>query len=98
MAAGDRRLAAAPGTWVPRCANRSVTESPVATCARSFLAQQRRPDVEDLVDAQRVADLLGLAQWNTVSLYQRRYPDMPRPVVDLGRGRCKMWLRTEIEA
>ena len=58
----------------------------------------RRVDVDDLVDAQGVADLLGLAQRNTVSLYQKRYIDMPRPVVDLGQGRCKMWLRREIEA
>ena len=50
----------------------------------------RSVEVDDLVDAQGVADLLGLAQRNTVSLYQRRYPAMPRPVVDLGRGRCKM--------
>ena len=56
----------------------------------------RTVDTDDLIDAQGVADLLGLAQRNTVSLYQRRYPEMPRPVVDLGRGRCKMWLRTEI--
>lgn len=56
----------------------------------------RSVEVDDLVDAQGVADLLGLAQRNTVSLYQRRYPAMPRPVVDLGRGRCKMWLRSEI--
>lgn len=54
-------------------------------------------DAEDLVDAQGVAELLGLAQRNTVSAYQRRYPAMPRPVVDLGRGRCKLWLRSEIE-
>ena len=53
-------------------------------------------DIEDLIDAQGVADLLGLAQRNTVSLYQRRYLEMPRPVVDLGRGRCKMWARSEI--
>ena len=56
----------------------------------------RSVDIDDLVDAQEVAELLGLAQRNTVSLYQRRYPDMPRPVVDLGQGRCKMWLRTDI--
>jgi len=56
----------------------------------------RRIDIDDLIDAQGVADLLGLAQRNTVSLYQRRYDDMPRPVVDMGRGRCKMWLRSEI--
>ena len=58
----------------------------------------RRLDVDDLIDAQGVADLLGLAQRNTVSLYQRRYGDMPRPVVDLGKGRCKMWSAKEIKA
>lgn len=56
----------------------------------------RLVDTDDVIDAQGVADLLGLAQRNTVSLYQRRYTDMPRPVVDLGSGRCKMWLRSEI--
>lgn len=52
---------------------------------------------EDLVDAQGIADLLGLAQRNTVSGYQRRYPDMPRPVIDLGKGRPRLWKRSEIE-
>jgi predicted DNA-binding transcriptional regulator AlpA len=58
----------------------------------------RKVDTDELIDAQGVADLLGLAQRNTVSLYQRRYPNMPRPVVDLGHGRCKMWIRSEIRA
>ena len=52
---------------------------------------------EDLIDAQAVADLLGLAQRTAVSVYQGRYPDMPRPVIDMGAGRCKLWLRPEIE-
>ncbi len=39
-----------------------------------------------------MAELLGLAQRNTVSAYQRRYPAMPRPMVNLGQGRCKLWL------
>ena len=65
-----------------------------STCRLKFMG--RKVDVDELVDAQGVADMLGLAQRNTVSLYQRRYPDMPRPVVDLGKGRCKMWLRSEI--
>ncbi len=56
----------------------------------------RMVDADDLIDAQGVADMLGLAQRNTVSLYQRRYPDMPRPLIDLGKGRCKMWLRREV--
>ena len=56
----------------------------------------RKVDTDDLIDAQGVADMLGHAQRNTVSLYQRRYQEMPRPVVDLGKGRCKMWLKGEI--
>lgn len=56
-----------------------------------------RVDTDDLIDAQEVAELLGLAQRNSVSLYQRRYADMPRPVVERGGGRTKLWLRSEIE-
>ena len=54
-------------------------------------------DTEDLVDAQGVADVLDLSHRNTVSQYQRRYADMPRPVVDFGEGRVKLWLRPDIE-
>ena len=53
-------------------------------------------NTDDLIDALEVAKILGLAHRNTVSSYQRRYPDMPRPVVDLGRGRPRLWLRTDI--
>lgn len=56
----------------------------------------RSLDAEDLIDAQGVAELLGLSQRNTVSAYQRRYPEMPRPVIDLGKGRCKLWLGSDI--
>lgn len=55
-------------------------------------------DVDDLIDASGVAGMLGLAHRNTVSQYQRLYPDMPRPVVDLGKGRCKLWLRSQMSA
>jgi predicted DNA-binding transcriptional regulator AlpA len=54
-------------------------------------------NTEDLIDAQAVAEILGLAHRNTVSAYQKRYPDMPRPVIDLGRGRSRLWLRPDIE-
>jgi glutathione-regulated potassium-efflux system ancillary protein KefG len=54
-------------------------------------------DTKDLIDAHGVAEILGLAQPNSVSTYQRRYGDMPRPVVDLGKGRCRMWSRPEME-
>ena len=56
-----------------------------------------RVDTEDLIDAVGVAELLGLAHRNSVSAYQRRYEDMPRPVLDLGRGRPRLWSRRAIE-
>jgi glutathione-regulated potassium-efflux system ancillary protein KefG len=57
----------------------------------------RKVDVDDLIDTQTVANLIGLAHRNTVSEYQGRYEDMPRPVIDLGGGRSKLWLRPELE-
>jgi glutathione-regulated potassium-efflux system ancillary protein KefG len=53
---------------------------------------------EDLIDAQEAARIIGLAQRNSVYLYMNKYPDMPRPVVDLGGTRPRLWLRPEIEA
>jgi glutathione-regulated potassium-efflux system ancillary protein KefG len=57
----------------------------------------RKVDLTELIDAHGVAELLGLSQPNTVSVYQHRYADMPRPALDLGKGRIKLWLRPEIE-
>ena len=54
-------------------------------------------DTEDLIDAIGVAEMLGLASRTSVSAYQRRYRHMPRPVVDLGRGRPRLWSRRAIE-
>jgi glutathione-regulated potassium-efflux system ancillary protein KefG len=51
---------------------------------------------EDLVDARGIAELLGLTHPNSVSTYQKRYTDMPRPVVDLGPGRPRLWLLPDI--
>ena len=51
---------------------------------------------EDLIDAIVIAEMLGLSHRNTVSVYQKRYPEMPRPVVDLGPGRSRLWLRQEV--
>jgi hypothetical protein len=54
-------------------------------------------DSDDLVDARAVAEIVGLKLRNAVSEYQRRYPDMPRPVVNLGRGRPMLWSRAAME-
>jgi hypothetical protein len=57
-----------------------------------------RVNTEELVDAATVARILGLSHRNTVSSYLKRYPDMPRPVIDLGPRQARLWLRPEIEA
>jgi predicted DNA-binding transcriptional regulator AlpA len=56
----------------------------------------RLVDVDELVDAHDVAAMLGLSHATSVHLYQRRYPDMPRPVLDRGGRRARLWLRSEI--
>jgi glutathione-regulated potassium-efflux system ancillary protein KefG len=50
----------------------------------------------DLIDARGIARLLRLRHANSVSTYLRRYPDMPRPVLDLGSGRPRLWLRPDV--
>jgi predicted DNA-binding transcriptional regulator AlpA len=56
----------------------------------------RKVDVDDLIDANGVAEMLGLSHRNSVTTYQRRYPSMPRPVVDKSKSRIRLWLRSEI--
>jgi glutathione-regulated potassium-efflux system ancillary protein KefG len=53
-------------------------------------------NTEDLVDAHGVAEILGLAHPNSVSTYLHRHEDFPQPVMDLGRGRPRLWLRSDI--
>lgn len=55
-------------------------------------------DLEDLLEAAQVAELLGLSKATAVSVYQHRYGDFPRPVLTSSSGRCQFWLRSEIEA
>lgn len=55
-------------------------------------------NTEDLIDAHGVAQILGLAQAESVSTYQRRYQDMPRPIINMGHKRPRLWIRQEIEA
>ena len=62
------------------------------------LSVGRRVDVDDLADAADVARMLGLANQTSVHVYAARYLDMPRPILDRGPRRAKLWLRSEIEA
>lgn len=56
----------------------------------------RKIDVDDLIDANEVARLLGLAHRNSVTTYLNRYPDMPRPTVEIRGSRIRLWSRPEI--
>jgi predicted DNA-binding transcriptional regulator AlpA len=58
----------------------------------------RKVDIDDLLDAGQVAQLLGLTHRNAITLYQKRYDDMPRPIVVRNTGKTMLWLRQEIAA
>lgn len=47
-------------------------------------------NTDDLCDAHETAALLGLSHATSVSGYLRRYTDLPRPVISLGRGRIAL--------
>jgi glutathione-regulated potassium-efflux system ancillary protein KefG len=54
-------------------------------------------DPDELLDSNEVAELLGLSTNRAISVYRRRYPDFPQPVVTKGSGKCVLWRRTDIE-
>ena len=58
----------------------------------------RMVNLNDLLDAAGVAELLGLGHRNSVTTYRSRYAEFPDPVVDMGSGRCLLWLRSDVEA
>lgn len=51
-------------------------------------------DPTDLIDANDVAALLGLAHRQAVSTYRHRYPNFPEPVFE--RSQCVLWLKGDI--
>ena len=57
----------------------------------------RQVDLDDLLEAAQVAELLGLSKATAVSVYQHRYEDFPVPVLASASGRCQFWLRQELE-
>jgi predicted DNA-binding transcriptional regulator AlpA len=53
-------------------------------------------DPDDLIDSSDMADLLGLSSARAVYVYQSRYAEMPKPVVDRGRNRARLWLKSDV--
>lgn len=57
----------------------------------------RHVAVEDLLDATAVASHMGLSHRNSVTTYMTRYDDFPRPVIDTGPKRCRLWSRMDVD-
>jgi predicted DNA-binding transcriptional regulator AlpA len=64
---------------------------------RSRPVTPRRANLDDLIDADQVAEMLGLSTARSVTVYRSRYPDFPIPAVERNSGRCMLWLRPEVE-
>jgi predicted DNA-binding transcriptional regulator AlpA len=57
----------------------------------------RKIDLDDLLDAVAVAELLGVSSQTVVATYRRRYDDFPAPVWASRGRRCQLWLRADVE-
>ncbi len=55
----------------------------------------KKVDVDDLIDAREVADMLGLSSPRAVAVYASR--GLPEPIIDRGPNTAKLWLRQDIE-
>jgi predicted DNA-binding transcriptional regulator AlpA len=55
-------------------------------------------DLDELVDAGGVAEILGLSKRNSVRTYRNRYVRFPAPQRVFCGSRCPVWLRSDIEA
>lgn len=61
-----------------------------------FSAMGRKVDLDDLLDATQVAELLGLSSRGAVSVYRQRYEHFPEPILERSSGRCQFWLRQDV--
>jgi len=56
----------------------------------------RKVDVDDLVGAAEIAERLGVARSQTIHVWRSRYPDFPKPVVQLQQALVFSW--SEVQA
>ena len=53
-------------------------------------------DPDELIGAAEVQAILRLSHPSSVTTYLKRYPDFPKPVVDLSGSRVRLWNRQDI--
>jgi glutathione-regulated potassium-efflux system ancillary protein KefG len=68
----------------------------MTTRLRSLPVPPRRVNLDDLIDTDEVADLIGLSTARSITTYRARFADFPAPVIERGSGRCLLWLRPEV--
>ena len=84
-------LARSPGSpLVLSAVNSATVGAPTSTTVAKVLVE-----TDDLLDANEVAELLGLSTRTAISVYRSRYPDFPEPVVV--KAACWLWMRGDIE-
>jgi len=54
-------------------------------------------NLDELLDATDVAELLSLPSPTAIATYRGRYDDFPEPAWASRGGRCQLWLRGEVE-
>lgn len=62
---------------------------------RRFRDVGRSVEVENLIEAQGIADRLGLKQRQTIDSWIDRHDDFPAPLGQWGRTRLWDWLEVE---
>lgn len=71
--------------------------APVLSTSLDCTAMGPKVDADELVGAADVAAILRLSHPSSVTTYLRRYPDFPKPVVDMSTSRVRLWRRRDIE-
>jgi hypothetical protein len=73
----------------------NIGDQGVALLGQYSFTVGKKVDVDDLIDAREIAEMLGLSTPRAVAVYATR--GMPEPVVDRGPNTAKLWLRQDIE-
>jgi predicted DNA-binding transcriptional regulator AlpA len=73
----------------------NIRDQDVSVLGQYSFTVGKKVDVDDLIDAREVAEMLGLSSPRAVAVYASR--GLPEPIIDRGPNTAKLWLRQDIE-
>ena len=76
--------------------NERKSASRVLSTSLDCAAVGGKVDPDELIGASEVQAILRLSHPSSVTTYLKRYPDFPKPVVDLSGSRIRLWNRQDI--